>query len=74
MVVHGANDARVVLAESGQLVEALRARGVPVEYTVMKDEGHAIENPQNVIALYTSAERFLAEHLGFATHFEADKS
>ncbi|MEV8397682.1 alpha/beta hydrolase family protein [Streptomyces niveus] len=27
MVVHGANDARVVLAESDQLVEALRVRG-----------------------------------------------
>ncbi|MFI8877911.1 S9 family peptidase [Streptomyces sp. NPDC055243] len=70
MVVHGANDARVVLAESDQLVEALRARGVPVQYTVMKDEGHAIENPENVIALYTAAERFLAEHLGFEAHFE----
>ncbi|OON80599.1 S9 family peptidase [Streptomyces tsukubensis] len=65
MVVHGANDARVVLAESDLLVEALRARGVPVEYTVMRDEGHAIENPENVIALYTGVERFLAEHLGF---------
>ncbi|MFD4700815.1 S9 family peptidase [Streptomyces niveus] len=68
MVVHGANDARVVLAESDQLVEALRVRGVPVEYTVMRDEGHAIENPENVIALYTAAERFLAEHLGLETH------
>lgn len=68
MVVHGANDARVVLAESDQLVEALRARDVPVEYIVMEDEGHAIENPENVIALYAAAERFLAEHLGFETH------
>ncbi|MFC9426606.1 S9 family peptidase [Streptomyces sp. NPDC056987] len=68
MVVHGANDARVVVAESDQLVEALRARGVPVEYIVMKDEGHAIENPENVVALYTAVERFLAEHLGFEAH------
>ncbi|MFE1801010.1 S9 family peptidase [Streptomyces sp. NPDC059517] len=67
MVVHGANDARVVLAESDRFVEALRARGVPVEYIVMEDEGHAIENPENVIALYTAAERFLAEHLRFET-------
>ncbi|PSM37467.1 S9 family peptidase [Streptomyces dioscori] len=67
MVVHGANDARVVLAESDRLVEALRARDVPVEYIVMEDEGHAIENPENVIALYTAAERFLAEHLHFET-------
>ncbi|MEU6764716.1 S9 family peptidase [Streptomyces sp. NPDC046853] len=65
MVVHGANDARVVLAESDRLVEALRARDVPVEYTVMEDEGHAIENPENVLALYAGAERFLARHLGF---------
>ncbi|MFH8490819.1 S9 family peptidase [Streptomyces longisporoflavus] len=68
MVVHGANDARVVLAESDQLVDALRARGVPVEYTVMEDEGHAIENPENVIALYAAAERFLARHLTFTPH------
>ncbi|MFS8200773.1 S9 family peptidase [Streptomyces sp. CWNU-52B] len=68
MVVHGANDARVVLAESDRLVEALRARDVSVEYIVMEDEGHAIENPENVIVLYTAAERFLAEHLGFETH------
>lgn len=67
MVVHGANDARVVRAESDQLVEALRARDIPVAHTVMEDEGHAIENPENVIALYTAAEHFLAEHLGFGT-------
>lgn len=71
MVVHGANDARVVLGESDQLVEALRARDIPVEYMVMEDEGHLIENPENVIVLYTTAERFLAEHLGFEAHFEA---
>ncbi|WP_409057568.1 alpha/beta fold hydrolase [Streptomyces sp. SYP-A7185] len=63
MVVHGANDARVVLAESDRLVDALRARDVPVEYIVMEDEGHAIENPENVITLYAAAERFLTEHL-----------
>ncbi|MEU0135665.1 S9 family peptidase [Streptomyces sp. NPDC006296] len=67
MVVHGANDARVALAESDRLVEALRSRNVPVEYIVMEDEGHAIENPENVVALYTAAERFLTEHLGLDT-------
>ncbi|MFJ2174403.1 prolyl oligopeptidase family serine peptidase [Streptomyces sp. NPDC101062] len=56
------------LAESDRLVEALRARDVPVEYIVMEDEGHAIENPENVVALYTAAERFLAEHLRFEAH------
>jgi dipeptidyl aminopeptidase/acylaminoacyl peptidase len=39
MVVQGANDSRVVQAESDNLVEALRARGVEVEYMVKDDEG-----------------------------------
>ena len=63
MVVQGANDARVVRAESDNMVEAIRARGVPVTYTVMRDEGHTFENPDNAIALYEAVERFLAEHL-----------
>lgn len=60
----GANDVRVVQSESDQIVEALRARGVPVEYTVMEDEGHSFDNPDNAIALYKAAERFLGKHLG----------
>lgn len=64
MIIQGANDARVVQAESDNMVEALRARSVPVEYTVMEDEGHTFENPDNAIAAYRAVERFLAEHLG----------
>jgi hypothetical protein len=37
MVVQGANDVCVVQAESDQIVEALRARGVDVEYLVFPD-------------------------------------
>ena len=64
MVVHGANDVRVVKAESDNIVEALRARGVEVEYMVKDDEGHGFLNPENQIDLYRAAERFLARHLG----------
>lgn len=63
MIIQGANDARVVQAESDNMVEALRAQSVPVEYTVMEDEGHTFENPDNAIAVYRAVERFLAEHL-----------
>ncbi|MFJ5223755.1 S9 family peptidase [Streptomyces sp. NPDC088400] len=62
-IAQGANDVRVVQSESDQIVEALRARGVPVEYTVMEDEGHSFDNPDNAVALYKAAERFLGEHL-----------
>ena len=64
MVVQGANDSRVVQAESDNLVEALRARGVEVEYMVKDDEGHGFVNDENVIDMYHAVERFLAEHLG----------
>ncbi|WNG90506.1 S9 family peptidase [Mycobacterium sp. ITM-2016-00317] len=63
MVIQGANDVRVVHAESDNLVNALRARGVEVEYLVQTDEGHGAVNPENVIEMYHAIERFLARHL-----------
>jgi dipeptidyl aminopeptidase/acylaminoacyl peptidase len=64
LVVQGANDVRVVRAESDNIVASLRERGVPVEYLVAQDEGHGFENPENRIRLYRAIERHLAEHLG----------
>lgn len=64
LIAQGANDARVAQAESDNMVQALRARGVPVEYILMADEGHSIENPENLVAVYRAVERFLDEHLG----------
>ncbi|MDT5108792.1 MAG: hypothetical protein QOE20_682 [Mycobacterium sp.] len=64
LVIQGANDSRVVQAESNNLVAALRARGVDVEYMVKDDEGHGFVNPDNLIDMYRLVERFLAEHLG----------
>ncbi|MBM7440195.1 S9 family peptidase [Streptomyces sp. HB132] len=63
MVVQGGNDVRVVKAESDQIVEALRARGVEVEYMVKENEGHGFVNPENNIDMYRMADRFLARHL-----------
>ncbi|MEU9822931.1 S9 family peptidase [Pseudonocardia alni] len=63
MVVQGANDVRVVRAESDNLVAALRGRGVDVEYLVFDDEGHAIVNPENLATMFEAADRFLATHL-----------
>ena len=64
MVLQGANDPRVKKAESDQIVEALRARGVPVEYIVKDDEGHGFVKPENRLDVYRAVERFLATHLG----------
>lgn len=67
MVVQGANDPRVTQIESDNLVEALRARGVEVEYMVKDDEGHGFANPENRLDLYRAMERFFAQHLGGRT-------
>ncbi|HEX9220441.1 MAG TPA: prolyl oligopeptidase family serine peptidase [Gemmatimonadaceae bacterium] len=64
LVVQGANDPRVNKAESEQIVIALRDRGFPVEYILAPDEGHGFARPINNLVLYTSAEKFLAKHLG----------
>ena len=64
MVAQGANDVRVVQAQSDTIVAALRERGVDVEYLLKDDEGHGFLNPENQIDLYRTAERFLGRHLG----------
>ena len=64
LVVQGANDPRVNKAESDQIVIALREHGFPVEYMVAPDEGHGFARPVNNMAMFASAEKFLAKHLG----------
>jgi dipeptidyl aminopeptidase/acylaminoacyl peptidase len=64
LVAQGANDARVVQAESDNIVASLRERGVPVTYLVAEDEGHGFANPENRLWLYRAIEQHLAEHLG----------
>ena len=63
LVVQGANDPRVNKAESDQMVAALRARGVDVDYMVKDNEGHGFHNEENRFAFYRTMERFLAKHL-----------
>ncbi|MEJ2885722.1 S9 family peptidase [Actinomycetospora aeridis] len=64
LVAQGANDARVVQAESDNIVASLRRRGVPVEYLVAQDEGHGFANPENQFRLYRAIEQHFAQHLG----------
>jgi hypothetical protein len=64
MVVQGANDPRVNKRESDQIVIALRDRNFAVEYLVAPDEGHGFARPVNNMAMYATAEKFLAKHLG----------
>ena len=62
-VAQGANDPRVNKAESDQIVEALRARGVDVEYMLKDNEGHGFANEENRIEFYNAMVKFLDQHL-----------
>lgn len=63
LVAQGAKDPRVNIDESNQIVNALRARGIEVEYIVKENEGHGFANEENRIEFYEVMERFLAKHL-----------
>ncbi len=63
LIAQGANDPRVNKAESDQMVEALRQRGVEVEYMVKDDEGHGFHNQENRYDFYRAMEKFLEKHL-----------
>jgi dipeptidyl aminopeptidase/acylaminoacyl peptidase len=63
LVAQGAKDPRVNIDESNQIVEALRARGIEVEYIVKENEGHGFANEENRIGFYERMEQFLAKHL-----------
>ncbi|WP_236904020.1 alpha/beta hydrolase family protein [Comamonas serinivorans] len=62
-IAQGAQDPRVNKAESDQMVAALRARGVEVQYLVKDNEGHGFHNDENKFEFYEAMEGFLAAHL-----------
>ena len=45
-------------------MQALRQRGVDVEYIVKDNEGHGFHNEENRFDFYRRMEIFLARHLG----------
>jgi dipeptidyl aminopeptidase/acylaminoacyl peptidase len=63
LVIQGANDPRVLQVESDELVAAVKANGVPVEYVLFPDEGHGFLRKQNRIAASEAYLRFLQQHL-----------
>jgi dipeptidyl aminopeptidase/acylaminoacyl peptidase len=64
IIAQGANDPRVNIRESTQMVEALRAKKLPVTYVVYTDEGHGFARPDNRLDFYGRVDEFLAKYLG----------
>ena len=62
-VLHGANDTNVPVVEAEQIVASLKARGVPVKYTLFPDEGHGWRKEANRVRSTTEIVAFFVEHL-----------
>lgn len=62
-IIQGANDPRVNINESDQIVKALRERGINVPYMVKYDEGHGFSKEHNKIESYKATIGFLSSCL-----------
>jgi dipeptidyl aminopeptidase/acylaminoacyl peptidase len=63
LILQGANDPRVLKAESDDMVAAIREHGGQVEYLVFDDEGHGFTKNENRIEGFTKVLEFLSTHL-----------
>ncbi|NBC08633.1 MAG: prolyl oligopeptidase family serine peptidase [Bacteroidetes bacterium] len=63
LVVQGANDPRVKIDESDQIVRSMRERGIDVPYLVKYNEGHGFSNEENRFEFYKAMLGFLAKHI-----------
>ena len=64
LIGQGANDPRVNVRESVQIVDAMKAKNIPVTYVEFPDEGHGFARPVNNIAFNAVTENFLGKCLG----------
>ena len=63
IVIQGANDPRVIKAESDDIVAAVQKNGVPVEYVVFPDEGHGFSKKKNSMEANQKILAFLDKYL-----------
>ena len=62
-VIQGANDPRVNIDESDQIVTQLRNRGFSVPYMVKYNEGHGFQHEENNMEMYKCMMGFFHEHI-----------
>jgi dipeptidyl aminopeptidase/acylaminoacyl peptidase len=63
IVLQGANDPRVLKAESDEIVEAVRKKGVAVEYHLFENEGHGLSRKETQEKAYQATLMFLDKYL-----------
>jgi dipeptidyl aminopeptidase/acylaminoacyl peptidase len=62
-VVQGANDPRVPLSESEQMIATVRKNGTPVWYLMAKDEGHGFAKKKNADFQFYATILFIQKYL-----------
>ena len=62
-VIQGANDPRVPMSESVQMVQKIRSVGTPVWYLMAKDEGHGFVKKSNRAYQFDATVLFMKEFL-----------
>jgi len=63
LVAHGVNDVRVPFVEAEQIVEALRARSIPVEFLRYDNEGHGFLRLENQVDSFGRTVEFFTRYL-----------
>jgi len=64
LIGQGANDPRVKVAESKQIVKVMKEKNIDYKYIEFPDEGHGFAKSENRLRFMAEAEEFLAKHLG----------
>lgn len=62
-IAQGENDTRVSSVEVSTFVKDLKKQNTPVNYLLIKDEGHYFKKLENKITLYSEVESFLEQNL-----------
>ncbi len=64
LIAQGEHDPRVKVAESEQIVTAMKKQRIPVIYALYHNEGHGFRNPNNRLSFIAMMEQFLSNILG----------
>ena len=63
IVLQGENDPRVLKAESQEIVDAVKKKGVPVEFLLFPNEGHGFSRKETQEKAYQATLEFLDKYL-----------
>jgi dipeptidyl aminopeptidase/acylaminoacyl peptidase len=64
LIAQGGNDPRVTPQESEEIVTAMEAKGLYVDYMPFPNAGHGFNTEEDTLKFYTEAGNFLSQYIG----------